>query len=542
MKNFIFLVLFVFTLGQVNSQVIFQNDFENWTDSHTPVGMKGAKTSLETDSINQYSVSAHGGTYAVQLVNKESTHKRFTTQPLQVNAGTTYTISFWVRGHGNIRTGLFDGRTANSGYAPYNTYITVNSNQWAQYSQTVTCENTNAAGEFIFSVQLTNEDIDHLQLDDIEISVVNPNAPSISITAPANNSLVMSSNVNIEFTVSNFVLGTDGKVKYTVNGGAAQFVTASPIALTSLADGTYSVVLELVDMNDQSLNPAVSASVNFTVSTALPAYVSIYDIQYTTDPSGDSPYADDTVQTSGIVTGVYSQGFFLQNGSGAWNGIYVFSANYAPQVVVGDSIIIVGKVKEYYGLTELTNLSYLQVHSQGNTLPEPAIVTATQVKSEPYEGVLVKLMNATCVNPNAGYGMWTVNDGQDTCKIHNLLYDYTPTLNHVYHITGPVYYAFNEYRIEPRSASDVVDVTGIDAISLENVAVFPNPAKDFISVNGNKQIRCVELMDAQGKLIIKQTEVNSANLSIDIRTLTKGNYYLYITYSDESKGVAKVIK
>jgi predicted extracellular nuclease len=272
-------------------------------------------------------------------------------------------------------------------------------------------------------------------------------SPTLTITSPSNNAQIYSSDVNIQYTTTNFVVGTDGKIKYTINGTNPNYTVDNPILLSGLTQGTYNVQLELVDMNQNSLTPPVTASVSFTITSTLPQYVSIYDIQYTTDQTGNSPYADDTVQTSGIVTGTYAQGFFMQNGSGEWNGIYVFSATYAPQVSMGDSITIVGKVKEYYGLTEITNLSYLQVHSQNNSLPSPVVVTAAQVKSEPYEGVLVKLMNATCINENSGYGMWTVQDATDTCKIHNLLYTYTPTLNHKYHITGPVYYSYGEYRM-----------------------------------------------------------------------------------------------
>ncbi|MCK4820025.1 hypothetical protein KA005_29945, partial [bacterium] len=36
--------------------------------------------------------------------------------------------------------------------------------------------------------------------------------------------------------------------------------------------------------------------------------VTIYDIQYTADPSGDSPFAGQTVTTQGIVTASYYGG------------------------------------------------------------------------------------------------------------------------------------------------------------------------------------------------------------------------------------------
>ena len=536
-KTFILLAVLISLAGR--SQV-FQSDLENW-NGNVPANFVGSKTNLEADSIQKYSASAHSGQFAVQLINTESAHKRFTTQPLQVDSGVTYNISFWVRGKGNIRTGLYDGRTANSGYY-YNTYITVNSTDWTNYVQSVTCEKNNSAGEFVFSIQLTNANYDHIQLDDVLITVDNPNAPSITITSPTNNALIYSSTVNIEFNVSNFVLGTDGKVKYTVNNGSAQYTVNSPIVLNGLSAGTYNVVLELVDVNEQSLNPQVTASVNFTVSSSLPQYVSIYDIQYTTDVSGNSPYVDDTVLTSGIVTGTYSQGFFMQNGYGPWNGIYVFSATYAPQVNVGDSISIVGKVKEYYGLTELTNISYLQVHSQNNPLPAPVIVTAASVKSEQYEGVLVKILNATCINPNAGYGMWTVQDNTDTCKIHNLLYSYTPILNNKYNITGPVYYAYSEYRIEPRSANDIQDVTGIDENIFNDVLIYPIPAQNYLNISSAKQINKIEIYTLDSKKVMEKLIKNSNEYVLNINNLKQGNYIAIIYFVDGTKASYKIQK
>jgi len=103
-----------------------------------------------------------------------------------------------------------------------------------------------------------------------------------------------------------------------------------------------------------SLVPVASMGV---VSAAIP-YVSIHDIQYTTDPSGDSPYKGQTVVTRGVVTAVASKGFFIQNGTGAWDGIYVYLGS-SPGVNVGDLVEVKGYVKEYYGLTELSvNPSY----------------------------------------------------------------------------------------------------------------------------------------------------------------------------------------
>ena len=146
-KSILLLACFALLSIPAISQV-FTSDLESWT-GNVPNGWVGAKTSLEADSISPYTTSAHGGTYACKLVNRETTHKRFTTQPVSITSGDVYTITFWVRGHGNIRTGLFDGGTTYS----YNSYIAVNSTSWTQQTQSVSAPSTSTAAEFIFSVQ-----------------------------------------------------------------------------------------------------------------------------------------------------------------------------------------------------------------------------------------------------------------------------------------------------------------------------------------------------------------------------------------------------
>ncbi|MCX7954253.1 MAG: carbohydrate binding domain-containing protein [Bacteroidales bacterium] len=540
-----FLLLFCLILLENLKSQIFNCDFETWSDNHHPAGFWGAKTNIEVDSVVKYSTSVHGGSFAVQLINTESTHKRFTTQPLSVDSGTVYTISFWVRGKGNVRTGIYDGRTSGNGYY-YNSYVNVNTLEWQYVTQSVTAEVTTTSAEFIFSVQYTNSANDHIQIDDVQIFSGTPQTPTITITSPANNSTLYSSNVSIVFNVTNFNIGQpgpniDGHIKYTVNNLNPQMhYSTSPISLT-LNEGSYTVVLELVDNNNNSLNPPILASVTFNIVLNM-QFTSIYNIQYTTDPSGNSPLVDDTVLTGGIVTGVHSQGFFIQSGYGMWNGIYVYAPTYSSQLSIGDSVTIVGKVKEYYGLTEITNLANLTIHSSGNALPQPYIVNATTVKTEPFEGVLVKILNAKCINPNAGYGMWTVKDyTNDSCKIHNLLYSYTPVLNKIYNITGPVYYAYQEYRIEPRSENDIEIVGNVSENPIFNTVVYPVEFVNEINVKSNVKLLCINVISENGKVIKSFSDINSTCTTLKLNNLRSGIYLIEVR-TENTTTIQKVIK
>lgn len=186
--------------------------------------------------------------------------------------------------------------------------------------------------------------------------------------------------------------------------------------------------------------------------------LSIYDIQYTADPSGNSPYMGQTVATKGIVTAVQNNGYYIQDGNGPWSGVFVYDQTNFP--VLGDSVSITAVVAEYFNLTELTPVSSYTVLNSGNTLPAAQVVTVGTIKTtESYEGVLVKVENATLVTLPNSYGEWYISDGTDTCQLDDLMFAYTGILGNQYDITGVIGYGFGSFEFLPRFASDIVDVT-----------------------------------------------------------------------------------
>jgi hypothetical protein len=255
--------------------------------------------------------------------------------------------------------------------------------------------------------------------------------------------------------------------------------------------------------------------------------IPIYDIQFTTDPGGASPLVGQSVNTGGIVTGTYTDGYFIQNNSGAWQGIHVFQSGHS--VTRGDSITLTANVVEHFNMTQLSGVTNLIVVSQGNTLPAPTIISTAAVNTEPYEGVLVRVNNATCTQPNpaADFGMWSVNDGSGVAKIHNLIFAYTPTLNTLYNVTGPVYFSFAEFRIEPRDANDIEISTSVFAQDKINLSVFPNPAVEYIQVElQNASLFEYEVYDMQGRKALNGRLTN--RMQINVSELNQGSYLLML--------------
>ncbi len=217
--------------------------------------------------------------------------------------------------------------------------------------------------------------------------------------------------------------------------------------------GAYSYAGKLT-----SVNNIASDTIKVNITFEAPRYITfIAAIQDTTgkvvETPGDSPLKGQRVKTTGIVTGVASNAYYLQDAPGAWNGVYVYT-NTAPGVLVGDSVVVEGRMAEYYNLTEIDS-AITTVIEHNRPLPEPVVVTANELKQEKYEGVLVKIMNVTCTNPSLGSGEWEITDASGVTRVDDQLFVSVGKLNWVYNITGVTNYTYSNYKIEPRSAADI---------------------------------------------------------------------------------------
>jgi phosphatidylserine/phosphatidylglycerophosphate/cardiolipin synthase-like enzyme len=167
----------------------------------------------------------------------------------------------------------------------------------------------------------------------------------------------------------------------------------------------------------------------------------------------DSPYINQTVTTSGIVTAVDGNGYFIQDGTAVRSGIYIYDQSNTPSL--GDQIEITGVVTEFFELTEISTLTAASVLSSGNPLPAPIELSTNDINQEDYEGMLVKVNQATCTNANIGFGEFELNDGSGACAVDDLFYLYSATEGIDYNVTGPMTYSFSAYKIEPRDENDI---------------------------------------------------------------------------------------
>lgn len=213
--------------------------------------------------------------------------------------------------------------------------------------------------------------------------------------------------------------------------------------------------------------------------------VTIQEIQETTDPDGDSPLVDQEVTTFGIVTAAYDEGFWIQDGTGPWSGIFVREDNSG--VAEGDSVTVTGTVQENFGLTRINNVSDITINNSGNDLPAPEVLTTGTAGVEEFESVLIQLLGVTCTDDDLGFGEWQINDGSGDYVVDDELYDAGPQLLTGYDLTGIAYFSFGVFKMLPRDADDVVLNENADQLGLgfEAVAINADETDGTITIEVN---------------------------------------------------------
>ncbi|MBA4768201.1 MAG: hypothetical protein H2049_11300 [Porphyrobacter sp.] len=169
-----------------------------------------------------------------------------------------------------------------------------------------------------------------------------------------------------------------------------------------------------------------------------------------------SPFVGNEVTTSGIVTAVATNGFYLQDPTGDGNratsdALFVFTGT-APTVVAGDGVTVLGTVGEFRGGGDPANLTITQltsptitVESTGNALPTAVLIGPDGITPptetidddgfavfdpendgidffESLEGMLVTVQNPVAVDATSGFGeLYTVaSDGAGNLAASNV--------------------------------------------------------------------------------------------------------------------------
>ena len=279
-------------------------------------------------------------------------------------------------------------------------------------------------------------------------------------------------------------------------------------------------------------DPCDVSDADFSIITpVLPEELTIFDIQYTQNETGDSDYIDQYIQTNGVVTAKFGSSFFIQDGIGEWNGVCIYPNGFdVTEITVGQNITITGYIAEYNGKTEITDLTNISINGTEN-LPDPSPIFTGYISLEDYnpeawEGVLVQTSEVTITNPDLGYGTWEIDDGIDSsgpCVVaHSGSYEYVPVLNDILpRVVGIVDFAYDGFRIEPRDDNDFLPVSAENSeleITNYNLQNYPNPFNpsttiSFDIIDANSFVT-VEIYNVKGQ-IVKQLGIANYELGVN---------------------------
>ncbi|MBC7901947.1 MAG: ExeM/NucH family extracellular endonuclease, partial [Gemmatimonadaceae bacterium] len=237
----------------------------------------------------------------------------------------------------------------------------------------------------------------------------------IIVTVPASTEFSLSTNSGGPFTPSVTI------DHVTANAAAVTIYVRFAPTSSALQAGNITHV-----SGSENANLAIQGS---TTTSITPVYL----IQGT---GAASSFDGSIVTTEGIVTGDFQQagglsGFYIQDTTGDGNsnssdGIFVLNNTFS--VNRGDYVRLTAEVDEFNNLTELKNLSALNILSQSNPLPAPASLLlpfATTTSAEAYEGMLVTFSQTLTVTETFTLGRF----GEVSLSVNGRIFNPTETID-----------------------------------------------------------------------------------------------------------------
>ena len=281
-------------------------------------------------------------------------------------------------------------------------------------------------------------------------------------------------------------------------------------------------------------------------------FTPIFDIQHeyvdTDTVNFESIWAGRVVTITGVITGERDAFpypfYFVQQGTGPWSGIQIFDSHMNYTTNRGDSVIVVGTVSEYNGMTELENILYYETVSSGHTVTPYLVHTGdlnlnADTVAESFESVLITTYTAAVVtnDPNN----WQIDDGTGVAYVDNSnAYNYVPTVGDSVAVTGNVRFIRGNFNINPRDDNDInvvyVGVNELPDAGLKSFEILPVVSfrGDFtikFAVSSRTRVR-VNLYNVTGQRILTVADRNFNaglhELRMNLGNMTPGVYFFKV--------------
>ena len=256
-------------------------------------------------------------------------------------------------------------------------------------------------------------------------------ATSAGVSATDADGIVTSASIS---TITPSDPGTISLTGFTAASGVGGTASATLQVSNTTPIGNYNVTI-LWSNNDSPTAQTATCSVSVAVNGVV---VPIHDVQ---GSGSASPMANTQVTTSGIVTGLKSNGFFIQASTAEYDsdsntseGIFVFTSSAPPSAAaLGNRVVVTGTVSEFVPSsdplsppqTEISGSPSVTLSSTGNALPTAITLTAADTPTngtieqlERFEGMRVQVNSLTAVAPTQG----SVNEANATSSSNGVFY------------------------------------------------------------------------------------------------------------------------
>lgn len=333
--------------------------------------------------------------------------------------------------------------------------------------------------------------------------------------------------------------------------------------------------------------------------------LSIVDIQKVLNVNNDnSPYLGSVVTVTGCVTAsakAYDlESVYIQDATATkWAGIRLVGNSDLTQLWRTEEVTITGLVEESFGFTQI---SASTVTPTGNTCTiNPVSLSPTDSAffasnmAEEYESMLVTYENTSgkvwiSNGQSSPFGEYTVavdsnNSFWQSAKVQagirnnnnasslwvSLVSDTALATNDglmevpavkaekgmsMDAITGILYYGFGQYELKPRNNDDIVglnvaldsanyaDTSSASAqdLSIANIALYPNPANNFVILEGENLIgSTINILSINGQIVARENAIGNQT-RLNLSQLESGLYLIEVVTTDGSNYRAKFIK
>jgi hypothetical protein len=369
-------------------------------------------------------------------------------------------------------------------------------------------------------------------------------APSFSVLSPSNNQTFSPETTSLSITLAfnnfNVANGTgNGNIRYNVNSGTViTKYDTTPISLTSLTPGVYTVFIELVNNSQVPLTPAVNTTLTFSIAS-YNVVANLAAVRADVVTNGANKYYQ--VNSAPVITYARSSRNqkYIQDSTG---GILIddLAGTITTTMTNGDAIGgLKGQATLFSSLLQFVPSTNATVASSGNVV-SPQVVTIADLNAAAangtYESELVQINNVTFDITTANFPTTAaninINTGTDIIVFRTLFteanYMNTVKPTTATNIIALVGKSGTVAQVTSRNLLDInVPLSASSFSQIDGLKMYPNPAKNnlFIETALNSDIN-VSIINVLGKEVINSKVSNNA---VNISGLTPGMYIVKIT-------------